>query len=385
MKTNLYYLLLFLILLSLFSCKQHEKETENFVRIEVDLTDNSIYLSQLFHDIEPIIFETNDSSLIGEMPKIILVNSSIFMETENTIKIFDSRGNFLHYIDKRGNGMGEYLGISDFTIDEKNKTIEILDKRQKKILSYDFDGNYIKDFDLNLWAIRIFRDDENTLYVYCGNERYEGGNKYKFHVINDSKMSSFYEIDQNKSKFLHILTPVNLYRNKGYSLFFEAFNDTIYTLQKENIHPKYVISYKGKNVPESFYRNNNFSNVFEFFQEFNLHNYINSTYNIIENKNKLLFTCYEGSRKFFVLYDKQNNTACSYNKIIDDLFLKNIPLPFESEDFVFWADNERVLFLVPPSWFIENKEYIVSDKLKQIIDLIDEEDNPIGFMCTKIK
>ncbi|WP_313382344.1 6-bladed beta-propeller [Proteiniphilum saccharofermentans] len=362
------------------NCTQKENEPLGSQLISVELTDGPIYLSNLFDTIKPIFFETNDSSLIGADPNVIFTDKSIFIKSDNTVKIYDYTGKYLNNIDKKGNGIGEYTTISDFCINEKSNQVDILDKRQKKILSYDFNGAYIDSKPINIWAIRIFRDDLSRLYIYSGNER-DNDNIYKFNVIDDTSKYYFSGIDKKKSEFLHISNPINFFKSKNAeTLFFEPFNDTIYALKKNMIVPKYTISYNGQNVPESFYKKNNFSNVFEFFQEFHKHEYINSTYNVIEMNSKMLFYCLKGAKKYLVVYDKKNKKAHSYDRIIDDLFSDGAEIPFQNEEFKFFARNNTGMFFIEPAWFINNGNKIKGSEYNTFIQKLTEEDNPVGIL-----
>jgi hypothetical protein len=335
----------------------------------------------LFDSIKPIFFETTDHSLIGEYPNVIFTKKNIFIKTENSIKVFSPDGKYLNSINKRGNGKGEYTGISDFFINEELNRVEILDKRQKKVLYYNYNGEYIDEQPIGIWAIKIVRDSQNRLYTYSGYERDED-NIFQFNVYGEAENHSFSEIDKNKSKFLHIANPVYFFKSgKDRILFFEPFNDTIYTLKKDGIKPEYVISYNGQNIPESFYRNNNFPDVLEFFQEFNKHNYINSTYNVVETDRKILFYYLNGGKKHLVVYDKTEKKAYSYDKIIDDYFTDGVELPFQDEEFIFFAEKNTVMFLIHPSWFITNKDRIISKDIASGLSNLNEEDNPVGIFC----
>lgn len=372
-----------LIILSLGgSCTKKDNKLIDSHLINIELNNNPMYLSSLFDSIKPVFFETNKSSLIGENPNVIFTEKATFIKSDNNIKIFNPDGKYLNNIKKTGNGNGEYTAISDFFINEPLNRVEILDKRQKKILYYNYNGEYIDDQFIAIWAIKIFRDAQNRLYIYSGYERDES-NKFQFNVTDGVENYSFSEIDKNKSEFLHISNRTNFFKSgKDKILFFEPFNDTIYTLKKDRLIPEYIISYNGQNVPESFYRNNNFSNVFEFFQELKKHNYINSTYNVIETDSKVFFYCLKGTKKYLVVYDKIDKKAYSYDRIIDDYFTSGAELPFQDEGFMFFAKNNTVMFFIHPSWFIRNKDRIVSKDITPALRNLNEEDNPVGIFCS---
>ncbi len=372
----------FCILISLcvtYSCSKKESEALEYQLIDIELENNPIYLSSLLNGIKPILFETNESSLVGEAPNLIFTKESIFIKSNSTIIQFDSEGKYINTINKRGNGAGEYTAISDFFINEELNRVEILDKRQKKVLYYNYNGEYIHDQQIGVWAIKIFRDSENRLYIYSGYERDED-NIFQFNVYEGEQNHSFSEIYRGKSEFLHISNRLNFFKSaRDKILFFEPFNDTIYALERDRLIPKFVLSYNGQNIPQSFYAKNKFSNVFDFFQELKKHNYVNSTYNVIETGNKLLFYCMKESKRYLVVYDKIKKKAFSFDRIIDDVFSNGVELPFQDGEFILFAQDNRVLFLIHPSWFINNSERIIVEDFKVILNKLNEEDNPVGL------
>ena len=254
------------------------------------------------------------------------------------------------------------------------------------MLSYNFTGEYVKDFDLNFWPLKITKIPSRELLVYSGYER-DDDNMHKFNLFDMDNRSQFAEIDVKKSKFLHISNKNNFYNTKdGETLFFEPFNDTIFTINNLGANPKYTLSFdKGSsNIPASFYNKNQFSNVFEFFQEFNEHSYVNSTYNVMETRRNLIFSCYYKGNKYLVLHDKLNESTTSYNRIIEDFFTNGSIIPFGTEGFTFFANSDIVLFLISPSWFIENENEIIIEDYCDKLKMINEEDNPV-LIISKLK
>lgn len=361
--------------LLVISCNSENKSID-FLQVDVKLEDNTIHLSDIFSSVEIVPLQTTDLSLITDGAQLKFSDQFIFIESNKSIKLFDYEGNFVKNIDRKGNGVGEYLGISDFYVDDNSKKIEVLDKRQKKILQYNHNGDYLSEIPLNFWAVKFTRDTNKDLFVYSGNER-DNNNAYKFNIFdNEGKSYRFYGIDEKKSKFLNILNLEHFYKSGDEMLFFEPFNDTIYNFKENKLKPKYVISYNGKNVPPSFYEDNNFSNVFEFFQEFKKYGYINSTYNAFETQTKLYFQCFKQSEKYLISYDKKTSKSFSYNKIVDDLFSKGKELPFQESDITFFAENSTVMFMVHPSWIIENK----INELYPNLNNLKEDDNSLLFV-----
>lgn len=378
-------LYIFTLIILVHSCISGDNNHQTkHSHIPVDLNKNKIELSSLFKDIKPIILETSDEALIDMMPLVKFTNTHIFIRSDNSIKIFDFEGRFVKSINKYGAGPEEYTGISDFNVDRKKNHLEILDKSKKKIMTYNTDGDYIQETPLDFWALKMIRNNmDGNIYTYSGYERDED-NINKFNIINNKKRHGFNEIDMNKSSFLHISNRINFYETSDNDiLFFEPFNDTIFTVNSLGLKPRYTLSFNnGKgNIPNSFYSGNQFSNVFEFFQEFNKHNYVNSTYNVIETDDRLIFYCLNNGSKYLVIHDKAKQITNSYTRIVDDIFTDNIDLPFDDDAFILFAEKGVVMFLLEPSWFINNRNAIVNHQYNSLLQNLDEEDNPVLIMA----
>ena len=95
---------------------------------------------------EVIPLETTDSSVMGDIMKVISAKGRIFVAPWNgkSIFIFDRSGKYLSRIDKEGRGPGEYLKISDFMVTEEPEEIVVY-AREGKLNFYDWDGNFLRD------------------------------------------------------------------------------------------------------------------------------------------------------------------------------------------------------------------------------------------------
>lgn len=377
MKKHL-FLLMGILLFS--GCKEmdHKKGNEGVNIIQVDLEEQDIQTSRFFSDCKPVVLETNENSLLREISKSYLTPKHLFIKSDHSLFIFNRKGEFVHKIDKSGNGPEEYARLSDFDVDEEKGCIYILDKANQKIVTYNFQGECLNSFPIGIWAIKFVKDSQDQFYIYSGNEAGES-NSYKFNLLShDSAAARFWEIDDHKKGYLHVNSARNFYWKEGIPFFYEAFNDTIYNLKEQE--PAYVIRYKNA-APANFYKSQ-FANIMDFFQKFNQMGYVNSTYNVFESKNNLFFTCYNNGIKYFNVYSKKQNRCISYNRIKDDLLLQNNTLPFDEDEFEFWTNRDNEIVYYISSQFVkENAGNIRDEVYKTWADRLLEDDNPVAVIC----
>ena len=93
----------------------------------VKLDDEPLFRDFLIHDVQQC-----DSFLF------LLGGEHIFM--------YDASGKFLRQIGRKGQGPGEYVNLNaPLQLDEKNRVLYVADGYTSRFLSYDFDGNLLKD------------------------------------------------------------------------------------------------------------------------------------------------------------------------------------------------------------------------------------------------
>ncbi|MBN2790367.1 MAG: 6-bladed beta-propeller [Candidatus Delongbacteria bacterium] len=106
--------------------KYTTKELFSVGEYEEDIADTNVVL--------------NDISMVKTDSK---GNLYILDRRKSVVKKFDTKGEYILSMGKRGNGPGEMVRPSDMVISED--TIYVSDMRARKVLKFDSDGNYISD------------------------------------------------------------------------------------------------------------------------------------------------------------------------------------------------------------------------------------------------
>ena len=163
-----YIVLFFAFLLS--SCRNGESGDLMEVMVDIGQT-NTLLLSEITEEITSIKLELTDESMINPdmVIKVLLYDSLAFIAESKQLLIFDIKGKFVRSIGSKGQGPGEYVFIKDFTFDEENKTIYIINQG-RQIISYDLNGNFLRELTLiNQLQGQIFSIDylNNDLFLFA--------------------------------------------------------------------------------------------------------------------------------------------------------------------------------------------------------------------------
>ena len=137
-----------LALLCFSSCQSNEPSGTPVQNVVLDLDlDQKLFLSEIADSIEIIPLEQTDESDIRLVWRLVTYKNRYYfyngIGTEETnLLVFDSQGNFIYRLDKRGQGPGEYLQLNDIAIDRKKEELLLLTARHG-VYRYDLDGRFI--------------------------------------------------------------------------------------------------------------------------------------------------------------------------------------------------------------------------------------------------
>ncbi|WP_455674323.1 6-bladed beta-propeller [Phocaeicola sp.] len=133
------------IILCCCSCNHSSKEQTGTPVLKVDLDAPVASLNALFRKTEVIPLETSDSCLVVTPADIQEYNNIYYLYDIHTSRVlaFDAQGKFLYPIGHKGQGPGEYVYISDFSINKQQKTIYLLDPIGI-YYCYTLDGKFIQ-------------------------------------------------------------------------------------------------------------------------------------------------------------------------------------------------------------------------------------------------
>jgi hypothetical protein len=153
-------------------CKNYinypEDSTTVQINVNVDKIKSNFWYDSIFSEYRYIPLETNDNSLIGSISKIIHYDSLLFVGDfikTRSIFIFNINGSFIAKVSNLGSGPMEYVRLSDFTINKRDRLIEVLAGDDKKIIKFDFNGRAISEHKVGFLSTAIACDDNGYFFI----------------------------------------------------------------------------------------------------------------------------------------------------------------------------------------------------------------------------
>ena len=250
MKKNILYVLLIFISIACDLTKEDKKNTVRGDIVSIPITEMETdygKLSDFAEDIKMIPLEFSGDCILDKVEKIVMSDSCIFiMERYNQkgIYVFDHSGKYLYRVGNCGQGPDEFVDLSDFSLNEEQQLIYLYDIMRKKVLIFSFEGDFIKDIQMNYYADK-FEYQDNLFYLY--RESPVMGDPAYSLVIKDDKgktINKYYPLI-NKSPYIHDC----IFRKLDNEILFaEYMRDSVFSVRSGELTPKYFIDYKDKSM-----------------------------------------------------------------------------------------------------------------------------------------
>lgn len=225
----------------MFSCKNNVSKDLNVIEVNFEQKHD---IGLFFSSWHPVVLETTDDNILGQINILRLEDDRIYIYSNQThiISIFNLEGKFINQINKLGQGPEEYLSVSDIQI--YNNSIYLLDRTNKKIFNYDFEGNFIKSYQLDDWYNKFTFIDENCIILYSETSNDKLFNYVVYNYVNDIYVDEFDPFKENVSYGFGI-SPFNQTKD-GSLLVTQQFDNTIYSLDAKSYEPLVSFNFETK-------------------------------------------------------------------------------------------------------------------------------------------
>ncbi|WP_291602828.1 6-bladed beta-propeller [Bacteroides sp.] len=264
-----------------------------------------------------VSLETSDSSLLYDIVSIDQIEDKYFIRSRNKILTFDTIGNYLYNISRVGQGDKEYLRLSSFFV--KRGELYLYDMNLHSILVFAPSGRYLR-------TEKIMEDVNEKYYPYLihpyGKDKYIAKNQFNgtpgFITPALSLLNEKYAITKTlEGHTLHtgfvLFDFMNCDDNGDFITYWEALNDTIYTVVNDNIlQPKYLVNFGEYSIPTVERLNKDVYGLIDYVNKPENKKIATLIRYVYEEEDYLyfVFSCEDSVR--LALYNKETRHATTY-------------------------------------------------------------------------
>lgn len=371
-EKRIFYVLMFFSIIGV-SCRDRRAESSSekqndIITMQVNEPKETL-VSEIFDSLSYVVLDdTRDESLIGRVGKLECVDSLFFIKDDKRrlIHKYDDKGNYLSSIGKVGNGPGEYIGLSDFSVDRNKRTLFILDKTGRKILVYDFEGHFLYKMSIEVMANKI-------CVMNGGYALYTSGSDYFTDKKEAFGYNLFFYDEANKlcSKFFPYkpkIDDVIQERNFDYNvddsilLYHQSVCDTVYLFKSMDVHQKLKIDFGSYSLPFDKITSEN-------FKEYRSRSNYAVITSVLYTQDYLLVNYVFKNRARCFIYDTLRDVGHNMSYLLNDMDETALSMIWPLD-----VVGNRVYYLKPASDLLED------NKVKQMYingRKITEESNPI--------
>lgn len=309
---KLYYLVMISLASILIACENRSEEWD-----VVDFGNDCTVGLQEHLECRFIPLETKDSVLLKDLYRVCWVDDRIFVfdrsDEINALFVFSDQGNFITRVGLRGQGPEEYLYLTHFFVDEKERILTLVDFGGTALLRYDLDTyQYISTQDVADYFVDCAPlDKENWIWYYpLGFATPQRENFYlkatdrkgeQDALLGPAYFTSGHTI--NGSKTLHA------FAGNWYAHF--HFTPEVWKVKDGMLEPAYKVRFGDKSMPPIEYVKEKGRGGRDFSGDLFRSGYVNS-FGLLETEQILHATYMCDKVTYFGFYDKDRKEAFSY-------------------------------------------------------------------------
>lgn len=224
--------LLFFLLLSCDGRRRKDSRVLDIITADLERRDN-ISVNDLFSNIQLIPLETTQESLIRTITQIRFFEGRYYIHDYSRARIFvfDENGHFLSTLDKKGDGPGMYLNLTDFDIDTVRRNLVILCAVSNALFFFDLEGNFIEKKRLpdiaGAYNSLQFQNRDTIAFF-----TYDYGHRLKFYSLSRNDLFNECFPEDRKDIFCRGVFPFS-------QAFRRALTNTVYSLSNANLTELY--------------------------------------------------------------------------------------------------------------------------------------------------
>jgi hypothetical protein len=209
---------------------------------EMDMFQSPIYLNL-----------DNDQILLGKIDRILVNGDRIYLMNSQaqTVAVYDTSGNFINNIDRKGRGPKEYLQLWGMFIEKKSGNLCLNSRIDRKLLIFDKDGGEVLEQKQLPKAFSTITPTDSGCVGYMGNWGEDHEQPYNVWFMDDNfeiEDWSFPVPEGWESTGYANGSIFSSYGNNTYYIIPQDYN--IYSLEKGDIKIPYKFDFGKYNWPE---------------------------------------------------------------------------------------------------------------------------------------
>lgn len=255
------YLILVLIVVFIFSCKENKEQVEEHIKTYKFDIDNctSNRISDSFKITNIVQLETTEKSLIQRISHIHSNESEIlvFDYNQKLLLRYKHTGEFVNKIGTLGNGPNEFLKIRDFYASAKHDTICIYDEKKKQIMMFNKHNDLMKTvkIDSDFYSFELWRNEQLVFFNRMMTNVPKGEKVSNFCVFNMNGGLKYEDIYYNRNEIIQTqfrrhCDLVNL-NNEDIALQ-RYFCDTIFIYNGYKLKPRLYLDFGNHNITQQY-------------------------------------------------------------------------------------------------------------------------------------
>jgi len=296
-KSAVFLFYLFLAPALFFACSTPLNEAQSLrsnslPSIKVDSNiDHSIQDILPLQNIDTIYLETSEESLFGNIDKIQIHHNRLFVLDKGVTKsvyIFNQEGRYINKIHSVGSGLGEYYLPFDMAINTETDRLEIMDVRNRKILSYDLGGQFIEEWAIEGQLMDFFPLSKEHYVFHRDGRDLDTSKRHNLLIIANRSFNQIFRegvMDYGISDYLRVFK--SLAKTHDRLLYMHPMQDTIYQVSLDSIRPVYAIDFLEKKLP--YQSKANARDMMELYMELRASDYYLHSGNILESSALITF------------------------------------------------------------------------------------------------
>lgn len=327
--------------LLLSSCSNEKKEKDFALQTIPSSNLQDMDPEEIFEQNQIINLDFCDDCIIGDIDKILIDDTGLYIldkQVTKSLKKFNWEGKLIFNINEIGEGLGKFVLPFDFDLEDE--TLLILDVNQRKMLKFNSNnGTFIQEKRIGEFqAVRFASLGKEAVAYHLDGREFGEGMHYLGKIVNynNEDKNSKHLYDYGNSDYMTV--DQEFTKGKTGILFAKSMNDTIYSVDIEGFHPKYLLDFGKKRLDESIKN----SDIFEAREKI-MSNWPHFHWGrMFENSNYLIYLLSgDQGKKSLAYYSKESKRTSRLNG--PSFFPLNI----------FYLDDSRLMAYITPEEYLE--------------------------------